>query len=112
MAENPPTKKRRVQDAEFSASSSINHLAPRNQSPVTFDGDSDGARVSSDGDDPQSGDGFDPVMIAAVVGEQLPSDVLQRLKDVSGGNTERGMQMFLFRRELYVDFVLAVNMYD
>ncbi|KAA8908139.1 putative DNA repair protein [Sphaerosporella brunnea] len=39
-------------------------------------------------------DGFDPDMIAAVIGEHLPGDTLRRLKDVSGGNLERAINMY------------------
>lgn len=34
---------------------------------------------------------FDPALVSAIVGEDIPTSVLKRLKDVSGGNTERGM---------------------
>jgi hypothetical protein len=81
MADNHPTKKRRVGDGESGASSSTANLS-LHDSP---------SEAGPGGRGLPSVEDFDPAMIAAVIGEQLPSDVLKRLKDISGGNTERGM---------------------
>jgi hypothetical protein len=82
MADNHPTKKRRVEDGESGASSSTADPPLR---------DSNLGEASAGGRASHSGDDFDPAMIAAVIGEQLSSDVMKRLKDIAGGNTERGM---------------------
>lgn len=77
MSSNPPPKKRRVGP---SAPSSKTYLAVRDPSPAAL------PSLSTSRDGPA----FNPAMITAIIGEQLSSEALNRLKDVSGGNTERG----------------------
>lgn len=40
-----------------------------------------------------SGSGFDPMVFAAFVGEELPLETLKQLGDASGGNMERAINM-------------------
>lgn len=40
-----------------------------------------------------SGSGFDPVVFATFVGEELPLETLKQLGDASGGNMERAINM-------------------
>lgn len=81
MSGNPPPKKRRVGPSD---SSSKIYLAVRDPSPATLPS-LNASRVDSRDDS-----AFDPAMISAIIGEQLSSEALNNLKDVSGGNTERG----------------------
>lgn len=56
-------------------------LGNSNQEPITNDS----------GSGPNSG--FDPVVFAAFVGEELPLEALKELGDASGGDMERAINM-------------------
>ena len=101
MAEIPPHKKRRI-----SPSGACSPISPhpvlsiRDPSPIStgiFHNNEDDrhdhagtGRNRGPGTPPRGDSTFDSGMITAVVGEELSVDVLARLKDVSGGNMERG----------------------
>jgi len=101
MTEIRPHKKRRVSPS--GARSPVGPhplLSIRDPSPISsggFHNNEDDrhdhaatGRNRGPGTPPRDDSTFDAGMIAAVVGEELSADVLARLKDVSGGNIERG----------------------
>jgi DNA repair protein RAD5 len=63
--------------------------SPRPQTPPPQADSNEQAQTEANGSDNATTDGFDVGMLQAVVGE-LSTSTLQRLKDVSGNNVERG----------------------
>lgn len=59
----------------------LGSLDKSNQEPIT-----DGSGSGSDS-------GFDPVVFAAFAGEELPLTILKELRDASGGDMERAINM-------------------
>lgn len=61
----------------------LGSLGKSNQEPIT---DGSGSGSGSDS-------GFDPVVFAAFAGEELPLTILKELRDASGGDMERAINM-------------------
>jgi hypothetical protein len=88
MAGNPPTKKRRVETSESIANTFLSGRDPSPAAPTSFNTNS--SSNSSSNNDSRNDTAFDYTTITAIIGEELSRDILRRLRDVSGGNMERG----------------------
>jgi len=87
-----PAKKRRF-FAEDSSPAPVRTTTPQ-ASPTAPPPHSSNGDRAQDGEDNDQGHGFDTGMLQAVVGE-LPDATVQQLKEASGGNVQRAINLYL-----------------
>jgi DNA repair protein RAD5 len=85
--EERPTKKRRFFVEDSPSPESKDAQSPE---PLLSDALPETDPHSSQGEEPIS-EGFDIDLLSSFVGEQLPDDTVQRLKELSGNDLQRGM---------------------